>query len=120
MCRCLVRLLLLGAVVQIDFDACATWTNRETFLWRHTMQQLLSRFKTDADTEAAFSKLAQQQALGALSKSLGLFLKLRVGPWMVAQADTGVMKQDVFDVCLRRLASAEKILLSSAAAVLAG
>lgn len=83
------------------------------------MQQLLASFQSDTDSDAAFSRLAQQQTLGALCKSLGLFLKLRVGPWLVAQADARVLQQDVSDVCLRRLASAEKLLLSSAAAVLA-
>jgi hypothetical protein len=106
--------------LQIDFDACGTWTSKETFLWRHTLQQLLTSFASDADAESAFSRLAQQQALGALCKALGLFLKLRVGPWLVAQADAGLMKQQTLDSCLLRLARAEKLLLSSTAAVLAG
>jgi hypothetical protein len=106
--------------LQIDFDACGTWTSKETFLWRHTLQQLLTSFASDADAESAFSRLAQQQALGALCKALGLFLKLRVGPWLVAQADAGLMKQQTLDSCLLRLARAEKLLVSSTAAVLAG
>lgn len=84
------------------------------------MQQLLANFKTDEDSGAAFSRLSQQQALGAMCKALGLFLKLRVGPWMVAQGDAGMLQEQVVDICLTRLARAEKILLSSTAAVLAG
>eukprot|EP00882_Tetradesmus_deserticola_P005559 GHRQ01005853.1.p1 GENE.GHRQ01005853.1~~GHRQ01005853.1.p1 ORF type:complete len:459 (+),score=245.23 GHRQ01005853.1:253-1629(+) len=112
--------LPLSVVKPIDFDACATWTSKETFLWRHTLQQLLTSFASDADAESAFSRLAQQQALGGLCKALGLFLKLRVGPWLVAQADAGLLKQQSLDSCLLRLARAEKLLLSSTAAVLAG
>jgi len=89
-------------------------------LWRHTLQLLLSGFASDADCEAAVARLASQQALGALAKGLGTFLKLRVGPWVVAQGDAGALKPQAVDVCLRRLARAEKVLLSSAAAVLAG
>eukprot|EP00882_Tetradesmus_deserticola_P014563 GHRQ01015491.1.p1 GENE.GHRQ01015491.1~~GHRQ01015491.1.p1 ORF type:complete len:481 (+),score=238.12 GHRQ01015491.1:300-1742(+) len=112
--------LPLSVVKPIDFDACATWTSKETFLWRHTLQQLLTSFASDADAESAFSRLAQQQALGGLCKALGLFLKLRVGPWLVAQADAGVLRQQCLDSCLLRLARGEKVLLSSTAAVLAG
>jgi hypothetical protein len=106
--------------VQVDFDAAGSWTSKETFLWRHTLQLLLNGFGSDADCEAAFARLASQQALGALAKGLGSFLKLRVGPWVVAQGDAGALQSQAVDVCLRRLARAEKILLSSAAAVLAG
>lgn len=105
---------------QIDFDAAGSWTSKETFLWRHTLQQLLSGFSSDAECEAAVARLAGQQALGALAKGLGSFLKLRVGPWVVAQADAGALSAAAVDVCLARLARAEKVLLSSTAAVLAG
>lgn len=83
------------------------------------MQQLLLGFKSDGDSEAAFARLSAQQQLGPLSKALGLFLKLRVGPWLVAQGDAGALQQQTVDVCLVRLAAAEKILVSSTAAVLA-
>jgi hypothetical protein len=106
--------------LQIDFDAAGSWTSKETFLWRHTLQQLLSGFVSDAECEAAVARLASQQPLGALAKGLGSFLKLRVGPWVVAQGDAGALQAHAVDVCLRRLAKAEKTLLSSAAAVLAG
>jgi hypothetical protein len=106
--------------VQIDFDAAGSWTSKETFLWRHTLQLLLSGFVSDAECEAAIARLTAQQPLGALAKGLGSFLKLRVGPWVVAQGDAGALKPGTVDVCLGRLARAEKQLLSSAAAVLAG
>jgi hypothetical protein len=106
--------------VQIDFDAAGSWTSKETFLWRHTLQLLLSGFASDAECEAAIARLTAQQPLGALAKGLGSFLKLRVGPWVVAQGDAGALRPGTVDVCLGRLARAEKQLLSSAAAVLAG
>lgn len=106
--------------LQIDFDAAARWTSKETFLWRHTLQMLLTGFASDAECEAAFTRLASQAALGGLAKGLGTFLKLRVGPWVVAQGDVGALQDQAVDVCLRRLARAEKVLLSSTAAVLAG
>lgn len=108
-----------GSAAQIDFDAAGSWTSKETFLWRHTLQLLLNGFSSDAECEAAFARLASQQPLGALAKGLGSFLKLRVGPWVVAQGDAGALKGQAVDVCLGRLARAEKLLLSSAAAVLA-
>jgi hypothetical protein len=51
-----------------------------------------------------------------------VFLKLRVGPWLVAQADAaaGTAQQGELDATLLRLARAEKALLSSQGAVLAG
>jgi hypothetical protein len=112
--------LLPSLPLQIDFDAAGSWTSKETFLWRHTLQLLLSGFPSDEDCEAAFARLCQQQQLGGLAKGLGSFLKLRVGPWVVAQEDAGAFKAQAGDACLRRLAQAEKILLSSTAAVLAG
>lgn len=108
------------AHAQVDFDASRTWTSRETFLWRHTLQQALARFKSDADADAVFARLAGQAALGGLARGLGLFLRLQVGPWLVGQADAGALPAAVADACLRRLASCEKLLLGSAAAVLAG
>jgi hypothetical protein len=111
--------LTVSLLAQIDFDASASWISKETFLWRHTLQQLLLGFKSDADSEAAFARLAAQQQLGTLSKALGLFLKLRVGPWLVVQSDAGALQQQTVDVCLVRLAVAEKVLISSTAAVLA-
>ncbi|KAF8061907.1 MRF1 [Scenedesmus sp. PABB004] len=112
--------LPLSALKPIDFDACASWTAKETFLWRHTLQAALSGFRADADAEAAFGRLASQAPLGGLSRGLGLFLRLRVGPWLVAQGDAGLLARPAADACLRRLAAAEKTLLSSTAAVLAG
>eukprot|EP00879_Flechtneria_rotunda_P033563 GHRR01037187.1.p1 GENE.GHRR01037187.1~~GHRR01037187.1.p1 ORF type:complete len:145 (+),score=16.18 GHRR01037187.1:436-870(+) len=105
---------------KVDFDAASSWTSKETFLWRHTFQQLLARFKSDEDSDAAFTRLASQQALGSLSKALGLFLRFRVGPWIVAQGDAGGLEQQTVNSCIHRLARAEKILLSSIAAVLVG
>lgn len=107
-------------LTQVDFDASATWTSKETFLWRHTLQKTLGGFSSDADCEAALARLTSNQGLGPLARGLGMFLKLKVGPWIVVQGDTEALSQAVVDVCLRRLARAEKLLLSSQAAVLAG
>jgi hypothetical protein len=106
---------------QVDFDAAATWTTKETFLWRHTLQQTLAGFVSDAECDAALARLTANATLGGLAKGLGLFLRLKVGPWLVAQADTAAAASGAsLDGVLARLARAEKCLLASQAAVLAG
>lgn len=112
--------LPLSVVKPVDFDAAARWTAKETFLWRHTLHGALAGFASDADCEAALSRLAGNQALGALAKGLGSFLRLRLGPWLVAQADAGALADGDAEATLRRVARAEKLLLSSQGAVLAG
>lgn len=123
----------LGRSNQADFEAATRWTSKELFFWRLASQQLLASFSSDADCAAAFSRLASQKQQGQLARGFSLFLKTRVGPWLVARADaaaagTGkakqgkeaaVVEQARFDMLLRRLHAAEQTLGRSQGAVLA-
>ena len=132
---------------QADFDASPRWTARELFFWRLLARRLLSSFASDAAAADAFAKLSEAPQHGALAKGLALFLKTRVGPWLVARADAeaaaaaagggggkrgaegqgggggggggGEDAQRRLDALLRRLHIAERALGKGKAAVLA-
>lgn len=125
---------LLSCIPQADFEASPRWTATELFFWRLLSQQLLGSFPTDADAAAAFARLAAQKQQGQLARGYSLFLKTRVGPWLVARADAaavaaaakrkgggggGDAEQARFDTLLRRLHTAEQTLGRSQGAVLA-
>jgi hypothetical protein len=116
---------------QVDFDASPRWPSQQLFFWRLTLQQLLAGFKSPADSQAAWSKLAGQTGMGQLCKSLGVFLRSSVGPWLLAKqqqaqqqqgggsGSQGKQQQEVA-AALERCVAAEKLLSSSQGALLAG
>lgn len=117
---------------QVDFDASPRWPSQQLFFWRLTLQQLLAGFKSPADSQAAWSKLAGQTGMGQLCKSLGVFLRSSVGPWLLAKQQQaqqqqqqggakaeGKQQQEVA-AALERCVAAEKLLSSSQGALLAG
>jgi hypothetical protein len=132
-----IRKLFFLCTLQADFDSAATWTPQELFFWRLTMQQLLLGFKCNDDCSSAFARLASQKALGPTCKTLGLFLKTYVGPWLLQKAGLGEgggglgssssssssskeqQQQQAAKVALGRAADAERVLRSSQGALLA-
>jgi hypothetical protein len=127
----------------VDFDGSPRWPSQQLFFWRLTLQQLLAGFKSPADSQAAWSKLASQTGTGQLCKSLGVFLKSSVGPWLLAkqqqvqgggkagskqeqQQQGGGSSQQAHSrqqrevaAALERCVAAEKLLSSSQGALLA-
>ncbi|KIY94918.1 putative Nucleolar MIF4G domain-containing protein 1 [Monoraphidium neglectum] len=112
--------LPLTSLKVADFESSPRWTSRELFFWRLALQQLLGSYPTDKDCVAAFARLAGLKQQGQLARGLALFLKTRVGPWLVGRADAAAAEeQGRFDVLLRRLHAAEQTLARSQGAVLA-
>ncbi|GBF89357.1 hypothetical protein Rsub_02235 [Raphidocelis subcapitata] len=123
------RALPLAALKVVDFDSSPRWTPKELFFWRLALRQLLAGFPSDAEAAAAFGRLSEQKQHGALCRGLSLFLKTRVGPWLVSRADAAEARarggggaeagaRAEADALLRRLHAAERTLARGQAALL--